>query len=90
LPFAAFAEQILHRNMITKSIACIILLLLMSLNMFQSYQSYKNVIHWDGMTRAYYFRVFLKTKVTDEDRQYLMTVGERFDENKRRLDKISQ
>lgn len=90
LPFAAFTEQVLRRNMVTKSIAATILLLLMSLNMFQSYQSYKNVIHWDAMTRAYYFRVFLKTKATAEDTQLLMPDTEKFAESQKRLDNISK
>lgn len=87
LPFAAFTEQLILRGRKLMLMAAGLLLsLLIALNMFQSYQSYKNIIHWDGMTRAYYFRVFLKTKVTEEDKQYLMPDGEKFDENKRRLD----
>lgn len=90
LPLAAFTEQlILGRRRLLQAAAGVLLPLLIALNMFQSYQSYKNVIHWDGMTRAYYFRVFLKTKETEEDKQYLMTDGEKFDENKRRLDNVS-
>lgn len=89
LPFAAFTEQLLRRNTATKLIAGTMLLLFMSLNMFQSYQCYKNIIHWDAMTRAYYFRVFLKTKTTEEDLKYLMTDAEKGAEYKRRLDKIN-
>jgi hypothetical protein len=89
LPFAAFTEQLLCRNAATKLIAGTMLLLLMSLNMFQSYQCYKNIIHWDAMTRAYYFRVFLKTKTTEEDLKYLMTDAEKGAEYGRRLDKLN-
>lgn len=90
LPFAAFTEQLILSGKRLLLIASGGLLsLLIALNMFQSYQAYKNVIHWDGMTRAYYFRVIFKTKETEEDRQYLMTEGEKFDELKKRMDNIS-
>jgi hypothetical protein len=89
LPFAAFTEQVLlHRSAVIKFASGILLVLLVALNMFQSYQAYKVVIHWDGMTQAYYFRAFFKTKESEEDKQYLMTDGEKYDENKKRLDKI--
>lgn len=91
LPFAAFTEQlILSGRRLLQMTAGVLLSLLIALNMFQSYQAYKNIIHWDGMTRTYYFRIFLKTKVTDEDRQYLMTDVEKYDENERRLDDINK
>ncbi len=91
LPLAAFTEQlILNRKNYIRVVVGIVISLLIALNMFQSYQAYKNIIHWDAMTRAYYFRVFLKTKITEEDKQYLMPDGEKYDENKKRLDNISK
>ena len=38
-----------------------------------SYQFTKNIIHYDRMTAAYYWRVFGKTTVSEEDLQYLMS-----------------
>lgn len=89
-PFAAFMEQLIigGRKLLTISFA-VLLSMLIALNMFQSYQANRNVIHWDGMTRAYYFRVLFKTEINEEDTKYLMPDGEKFDENKKRLENIS-
>ena len=48
-----------------------IALLLVALNLFQSYQFSLGIIHFDRMTSAYYWRSFGKLKVTDEDRKLL-------------------
>lgn len=91
LPLAAFVEGIVPqaRRSVQYS-AGILLILLCALNMFQSYQSSKNVIHWDAMTRKYYFRTFLKLKPTEDDLRYLLTDDEKFDEVKRRVDKMKK
>lgn len=90
LPFAAFIEQVMHRSKAIKLAAVCILISLITLNMFQSYQSFRNVIHWDLMTREYYFRVFFKTNESEEDKKLLMPEKEKFAEYKRRLDKIRE
>lgn len=76
LPLACFLENFLHvikgKKILLLGLGTVLIFFL-GLNMFQSYQSYKNVIHWDHMTRAYYFRVFLKANKTAEDEQYLMS-----------------
>lgn len=81
LPLAATFQQVaLKKNILLKTAATTLLCCFVALNMFQSYQAYKNVIHWDSMTRKYYFRVFLKPNKTAEDEQYLMPDGEKFRE----------
>ncbi len=89
-PLAALTEQlIIGKRKLLIAASGTLLALLIALNMFQSYQAYKNIIHWDSMTRGYYFRVFLKTNVSEEDTKYLMPEGEKYDENKQRQDNIS-
>lgn len=46
-------------------------LALLALNIFQTYQYSLKIIHFDRMTRAYYWRVFGKLSVTEEDRMLL-------------------
>jgi len=41
------------------------------LNTFQSYQYQRGIIHHEKMSKPYYWRVFLKLEVTDEDRSLL-------------------
>ncbi len=76
LPLASLVEQIYiltkKRNIILKTAFSLLLVSLVSLNIFQSYQANKNIIHYDGMTKEYYWRVFLKTSVTREDENYLL------------------
>jgi hypothetical protein len=47
------------------------LTLLCTLNIFQIWQFMQGIIDGERMTKTYYWRVFLKTTATDEDRQYL-------------------
>lgn len=45
---------------------------LVFLNLFQTWQFNRGIITQETMTRAYYFRAFLRTNVTAEDRELLM------------------
>jgi hypothetical protein len=49
-----------------------IILFFVFLNIFQSRQIYKGVLHGDRMTKDYYFAVFLKSYTTEEDKKLLL------------------
>lgn len=79
LPLAAFIQYLLSRPVAGKVLSCILLLAIIGLNLLQSYQFSKNIIHYDRMTRAYYWRVFSYMdigQVTEEDLKYLMSDSE--------------
>lgn len=91
LPLATFIQQVTeNRHRILKYLAGAVLILLCALNMFQSYQANKNVIHWDGMTREYYFRVFLKVHPKEEDKALLLSDEEKMLETARRMDQLKK
>lgn len=84
-PMAAFIHKLQNMATPLKTITLMLLTAFIPLNMFQSYQQWKGVIHWDKMSSTYYFRVFLKSKATEEDKKYLMTEEEFFREYNHRL-----
>lgn len=74
LPLATLFTSIgKQKSKILYSISGVLLAFLITLNMFQSYQTYKNTLHWDKNTRAYYFKVFFKSNATAEDQQLLLS-----------------
>ena len=75
LPLAAMTGYIFESpGKIKKATFSLVLLSIIFLNIFQTYQYSMGLIHWGRMTKAYYWRVFGKV---DFDRasneQYLMT-----------------
>lgn len=91
LPLAAFIQQLLANKSIILKILCgLILIFFITLNMFQSYQLSKNIIHWDRMTRAYYIRTFFKTYATAEDEKYLLSDKEYYAESQKRIDGVKK
>ncbi|WP_200505652.1 hypothetical protein [Adhaeribacter terrigena] len=60
------------RNYFIKISLVTLIVLLVGLNLFQSYQYSINIIHWDSMTKEYYWRVFGKQEINHEElKQYL-------------------
>lgn len=91
LPLAAFTQQISYKkSIILKTFLSLLLIFFITLNMFQSYQLSKNVIHWDKMTRAHYFHTFFKLNKTEEDDSYLMSTEEYYDEVHQRKNKVKK
>ena len=89
LPLAAFTEQVsLAKQKVIKIFAGVLLPALIVLNMFQCYQTYKNVLHWDRTSPTYYFRVFFKSNATEEDMQYLMPEKEIYGEMEHRMEAL--
>lgn len=72
IPSGFFVQYMLKRPVWIRALAAIIILFLMALNILKAYQIQMGVIDGSRMTRAYYFRVLFKTKVTEEDRNLLM------------------
>lgn len=88
IPLAAFIEQMSLKHNFKKIAIATICCFFIFLNMFQSYQSYNTTLHWSQMSKAYYFRIFLKTSATTEDREYQMTEREYYTELNRRYEKV--
>ena len=71
LPTGFFVQYLMNRSVLIKILAFIVITFFIVLNLFQSYQVKMGVIDGSRMTRAYYFKVLFKTKVTDQDRSLL-------------------
>ena len=61
-PFAAFTRLMLERKIIIRSLYLLLLTGFISLNIFQTWQYYKGVIHWDSMTRKAYWNIYFRTR----------------------------
>ena len=71
LPLAALTDKIFRSGYLLKSFFILILAAGISLNLFQSWQYSKAIIHWDSMNKEYYWKVFGKTKISNEDLELL-------------------
>jgi len=79
LPFAAFYEYVLSSKRSTKAIVFSLLFVFITLNLFQSWQFERGLIHGSRMTKDYYFAVFGRTEVDEVDKKLLM-VDRSFDD----------
>ena len=70
--FGYFLEYIKTKNRIWKSSFAVILVLFTLLNQFQWWQLRNNILDPYRTTKEYYFATFLKTSVTDSDRELLL------------------
>ncbi|MFM2385564.1 MAG: hypothetical protein RL660_321 [Bacteroidota bacterium] len=68
IPLAIILEEIVALRVFARSAVLSIIILLISLNLFQSWQYRKYILHGDSVNMKYYFRIFLKTNITDADR----------------------
>jgi len=84
LPLASLLEQLRKRSKPLRVTIGTVLVILIALNLFQSYQYKKNILYWDNMTKAYYFKVFLKTKKPEGADKLLLTMEEVEKEQDRR------
>ncbi len=62
---------VLSKQKIIRYSYMVCLALLIVLNCFQSWQASVQIIHWDSMNEKYYWRVFLKSSVTEDDKKLL-------------------
>lgn len=71
LPMGYFIEDILRKKKLL-FILGIIVVFLITLNLFQTWQFEKGILSKERMTRAYYFAVFGKTSVNKKDLKLLL------------------
>ena len=62
IPLALFIDRSFTKKIVQKIIVSITLILLISLNLFQTWQYNKNIIHYAYMNEVVYWQVFLSTK----------------------------
>ncbi len=72
IALGCFIERVLHSHWRFRAPLMLIAAFLIFLNLFQTWQLQKGIITTETMTRAYYFRTFLKTSVDNQDRELLM------------------
>jgi len=71
LPFAAGINFLFEKSKMTKYLITLIICLLITLNLFQTWQYKNGLIHYDDMTKEAYFKGLFQTKATDEWRDLL-------------------
>ena len=74
MPIAAMTEYfIITAGKVKRAVFLSIIILVISLNIFQTYQYSMGLIHWSDMTKEYYWRVFGKTEFDrDANKKYLL------------------
>jgi len=60
IPIAAVYERLLSCGRVVRSVAVLLIGILVCLNLFQTEQYRRTLIHWDSMTREAYWSVFLR------------------------------
>ena len=70
IPISILFEKILRLRLLIAP-ALLIVGFFIYLNIFQTWQYNRAIIHWDSMNKEYYWKVFLKDNCTDEDRKLL-------------------
>ena len=68
IPLGFVLQKILSLKKLHRVSLLILLLLCLTLNVFQSWQYRLNILHGTNTNTKYYWRVFGRTKITDEDR----------------------
>jgi hypothetical protein len=71
LSFAVFVKWTLSQKKIVKLISNTIIILLILLNLFQTWQYYGGDIHHDAMTKKAYWKIFIKPYPDDTYKQFL-------------------
>ena len=72
IPLGFFIEKIKLRSTAIKVTIGTIGLLLIALNLFQTWQFENNILNKVRMTRDYYFAIFGKTKINEKDKELLL------------------
>lgn len=79
LPLGYFIQYIMtSRKVIVQSLLCILFIFLTGLNLFQTWQIEKGIIHGSRMTKDYYLSIFGKTTV-NEGKKKLLLINRSFD-----------
>ncbi len=72
LPLGYFIEYITSSKRLFQGLFYTLFILLIGLNLFQTWQSDKGIIHGSRMTQAYYLSTFGKTSITEKDKSKLL------------------
>jgi len=72
IPLGYFVYWIIQQKLWIRISFTIIVLFFIFLNVFQSYQVQYGIINGSRMSKDYYWKVFLKTKATEEDKKLLL------------------
>ena len=73
LGFLLHRVYIRSRSQIIRYFVGILVSWFIFLNIFQTYQYHRGILHHDRITKDYYWRVFLKLEATEEDRTLLIS-----------------
>lgn len=71
IPFGFFIQKVSEQKFIVKGLVGLITGFLLFLSIFQTWQFENWMIDGYSMTKAYYWKIFLKTKVSAEDKKLL-------------------
>ncbi len=80
IPFGFFLSDLLTRRTFIKITGFILASFFLFLNLFQTWQFDNWMIDGYSMTKEYYWKIFLKTKVTDDDKK-LKEIQREFTDN---------
>ncbi len=72
IPLAVFLSWIFNQKKIFKLIVNTVLILLILLNLFQTWQYYGGDIHHDSMTKKAYWKIFLRPYPNDDYKEYIV------------------
>lgn len=67
IPLAYLVQRLFSTIKLARVLSIVIFSVFITLNMFQSYQLVRNVLRWDHMNKAFYWRTFGKLSITDDD-----------------------
>lgn len=70
-PLAAFVETLINKKLLIVIPIFLIGVFFLYLNLFQTKQALNGVLHTSLTTKEYYWKVFMKNTVTDEDKRWL-------------------
>lgn len=76
LPTASLVQFLFKQMKMIKIFSFALLALLISLNVFQTAQYAKGIIHWQKMNKEYYWKVFGKWNVSVKDKELLIQTEE--------------
>jgi hypothetical protein len=72
IPLGFFIYRAANGKMLRKIITGMLCTFFLFLNLFQTWQVNDGIIHTSRMTYKYYWKVFLKTKIKEDDLRYLL------------------
>lgn len=88
LPLGALTERVLQKGKAAMAGLLLFFSGCIALNCFQSYQYAVNVLHCDRMSKAFYWKIFGKTKINNAKLdQYLMSEHDYNEEIKKRFNR---